>query len=81
MIYINLYYKIYEQRRISGDKNNYIDKLTYLSKNTIYDTNSKIIRLKIDDNNNDCILKTDLKDNEWKNTKKIIKEYTKQQIN
>ena len=75
---INYYKKLLQ---ISEDKNNYIDKLKYLSENTIYDVNSETIRLKVDNNNNhDCILKTNLKDNDWNNTKKIIEQYTKQQI-
>lgn len=75
---INYYKKILQ---ISEDKNNYIEKLKYLSQNTIYDINSKIIRLKIDnDNNHDCILQTDIKDIDWNNTKEVIKQYTKQQI-
>lgn len=75
---ISYYKKILQ---ISEDKNNYIEKLKFLSDNTIYDTATETIRLKIDNNtNHDCILKTDLKNNDWINTKKIIQEYTKKQV-
>jgi len=74
------YYK--KLLQISEDKNNYIDKLKYLHDNTIYESESKYIKIKIDDDNNhDCILNVNLKNNDWENVKKSITQYTKQQMN